>query len=207
MIEALLTDFGNVLAEVRRSKTCDILADFCNLTPAEVCERVYSPDLEHASETGQLDLDGHHAAVRESLGLGDELPHEAFVQAYWEGLSLIPESVAALKSLRRAGMPVYVLSNISPVHKQWFLSSQELNGSYDEAFFSCDMGVMKPDARAFRFAVERIGGYPERMLFLDDREENCEAAREAGLVAELVTNPATQVPQLVGGLLGKLERK
>lgn len=207
LIEALLTDFGNVLAEVRRSRTCALLADLSGLTDGDVCERIYGPELEYASETGQLDLDGHHAAVSEALELGDELPQEAFVQAYWEGLSLIPESVAALKSLRRADMPVYVFSNISPVHKEWFLSCAELEGSYDKAFFSCDMGVMKPDARAFRLVAERIGGSPERTLFLDDRKENCEAGRQAGFVAELVTNSATQVPGILGGLLGKLERE
>ena len=207
MIETLLTDFGNVLAEVRRSRTCAFLADISGLTAGEVCERIYSRDLEHASETGQLDLDGHLAAVSEALGLGDEFPEQTFLQAYWEGLSLIPESVAALKSLRRADTPVYVLSNISPVHKEWFLSCEELEGSYDKAFFSCDMGVMKPDESAFRLAAEKIDSAPERTLFLDDREENCEAAREARFVAQLVTNPAAQVPEIVDRLLDELDRK
>ena len=52
-----------------------------------------------------------------------------------------------------------------------------------EPFFSCDLGVMKPDARYFAAVGERLGVQPEAIAFLDDSESHVIAAQAAGWTA------------------------
>jgi putative hydrolase of the HAD superfamily len=58
-----------------------------------------------------------------------------------------------------------------------------LRHSFQVALSSCYLGLRKPDAVMFERALEILGKPPERVLFIDDREENAEAAAKAGMKA------------------------
>jgi FMN phosphatase YigB (HAD superfamily) len=58
----------------------------------------------------------------------------------------------------------------------------------DARAFSHEIGVAKPDPRFFVCAMERIGIAPDRVLFIDDRRENIEAARALGIEASVAAS-------------------
>jgi putative hydrolase of the HAD superfamily len=62
--------------------------------------------------------------------------------------------------------------------------------------YSCEIGVAKPDRRAYEIAAARLGAEPGDCLFVDDREANVLAAREAGMRAE-VFRSRDQVRELI----------
>ena len=51
------------------------------------------------------------------------------------------------------------------------------------AFSSCYMGLRKPSPAIYRRAIDILGGAPERILFIDDRQENVEGGLAAGMKA------------------------
>ena len=51
------------------------------------------------------------------------------------------------------------------------------------------MGLVKPDREAFEFAIEGLDCSADSILFLDDNVINVEAARAAGLRAEVTRGP------------------
>ncbi|MCX7960554.1 MAG: HAD-IA family hydrolase, partial [Burkholderiales bacterium] len=57
---------------------------------------------------------------------------------------------------------------------------------FDVCFASFRTGLMKPDARAFRHALEALGAEPARVWFFDDLAENVAAARALGIRAHRV---------------------
>ncbi|MFG1999489.1 HAD family hydrolase [Spirillospora sp. NPDC048911] len=61
---------------------------------------------------------------------------------------------------------------------------------FDVLTYSCDIGVAKPDPRAYEICAERMGVAPADVIFFDDSERNVVAAREAGMTAEVFTGPA-----------------
>ena len=63
---------------------------------------------------------------------------------------------------------------------------------------SLDIGVRKPDVRAYAAAVDMLGADPARTLFIDDLEVNVEGARAAGLQGFRfdTTAPAASVTSL-----------
>jgi putative hydrolase of the HAD superfamily len=54
---------------------------------------------------------------------------------------------------------------------------------FDELIISAKVGMVKPDPRIFHLAVERLRVQPAEAIFIDDIEENVEAARGEGLIA------------------------
>jgi putative hydrolase of the HAD superfamily len=49
------------------------------------------------------------------------------------------------------------------------------------AFSSCYVGLRKPHVEIYRRAIDILGAPPERILFIDDRQENVDGALQAGM--------------------------
>jgi len=68
--------------------------------------------------------------------------------------------------------------------------------------YSCEEGVAKPDPRAFVRAIARCPVDAPRVRYLDDRPENVQVARDAGLDARHVWDQETVVANLDSLLSG-----
>lgn len=98
-----------------------------------------------------------------------------------------PGSMALLRDLDEAGIPLALLSN-APYTFANRLRSEPFMGAFRHTVFSGEVNAAKPDAAIWRLVVNRIGVDPAECLFFDDREENVTGALVAGLRAELWTN-------------------
>ena len=96
---------------------------------------------------------------------------------------LTQEEIVATKALvadlKAAGYKLYVLSNMSLEFTE-FLRKTEVYKYFDGEVVSCEEHVVKPDAEIYRRLVERYGLDVSETLFIDDRKENVEAARNEG---------------------------
>jgi putative hydrolase of the HAD superfamily len=61
---------------------------------------------------------------------------------------------------------------------------------FDRRYFSCRLGVAKPDPRAFQLVLGDLGAQPAEVLFIDDRPENTRTARDLGMRAITFTSAA-----------------
>jgi putative hydrolase of the HAD superfamily len=86
-------------------------------------------------------------------------------------------------SLNRAGIKTGILSNIGDAMEAGVLGRFPALTEFTHHTFSHRLGIAKPDAAIYRYAVEGLGVPAGEILFVDDREENIRAAREAGMVA------------------------
>ena len=86
--------------------------------------------------------------------------------------------------LKSQGYHLYILSNYSQ-----FMLDQTRPGkmpflkNMDGVIFSCKVQQIKPEADIYETLLSRFGLKPEESVFLDDRPENCEAARKLGIHA------------------------
>lgn len=76
---------------------------------------------------------------------------------------------------------VAILSNMSRATPEEMLG--EHAGLFDEVMISGELGVAKPDKRAFLLAANRLKEFPEQMVMIDDSEVNCAVAAELGMAA------------------------
>jgi putative hydrolase of the HAD superfamily len=86
-------------------------------------------------------------------------------------------------NLNRAGIKTGILSNIGDAMEAGVLGRFPALSEFTHHTFSHRLGIAKPDAGIYSYAVGGLGVPAGEILFVDDREENILAAREAGMVA------------------------
>ncbi len=86
---------------------------------------------------------------------------------------LIPE-------LKMAGYRVIVLSNMSKEYID-FLRKKPVYSHFDEEIISCEVGLVKPEREIYELLLTRYGLRPDETIFIDDRQENVDAAAELGI--------------------------
>jgi len=90
------------------------------------------------------------------------------------------DEVVALLRRARVRVPLVLVSNAA-LELESDLHSMGLGDLADHVVNSARVGLAKPDPRIYRLAAELAGTPPERCLFVDDSEENVEAAAALGM--------------------------
>lgn len=139
-----------------------------------------------AAETEVLESDG---------GFTERL--EA-VLAKWERPGLIPNALNVMhaievhqdvmqvvQAVRGSGIRCHIASNQQTSRANHMSEGLNYKSLFDTEFYSCGVGAAKPKISYFEKVVARLGCHPSAVLFFDDRAENVEAAKRAGLNASV----------------------
>lgn len=81
---------------------------------------------------------------------------------------------------RRTGARLALLSN-APEPLAQGIDRCGWSKQFGQRYYSCRLGVAKPDPQAFRLVLDDLGVPPEQVLFIDDRADNTSTARSLGL--------------------------
>ncbi|MFJ3019466.1 HAD family hydrolase [Streptomyces tendae] len=115
---------------------------------------------------------GHHPGARRLRELRDA------DTAMWT--STDDRVVEILERAHASGTPLVLLSN-APRHLSDVLDRHPWRRLMSHAFYSARLQVCKPDPAAYQHAMNATSADPHRVLFVDDRADNCHAARHLGL--------------------------
>lgn len=103
--------------------------------------------------------------------------------------------------LRSMGVGTAILSNTQNLHVRAFHRLGHFV-DFNPVFYSCEIGLRKPDEAVYRHIVAELGLPAHQIAFIDDLEENVQAARLVGIHAIHhtgdVASTRSQVLQLVG---------
>lgn len=113
-----------------------------------------------------------------ALELMETYPYERYMKP-------VSGAREVLAELRTRGLRIGVLSNTLPSIDRT-LEALDLHDLVDVAVATCVIGTHKPDAGAYAHALEALGVLPQEVLFVDDRIENVDAARQLGMKAALI---------------------
>lgn len=111
-----------------------------------------------------------------------EVDVDAFHRARREGYAWIPGMRELLVDLE--GRVARVAASNYPVWVEE-LADGMLAGLFERVLASHHLGVRKPDPAFYERLCARLDRAPDEVLFVDDREDNVDAATEAGLRAHL----------------------
>jgi putative hydrolase of the HAD superfamily len=106
--------------------------------------------------------------------------YEQFYADYCDVFSLNRPVLQVLAGMR----PKYKLALISNTDRMRF---DFIQNHFSELFIfdgyalSFDLGLRKPEPGIFRAALQRVGSRPEDSLFIDDIQENIDAAERLGI--------------------------
>ena len=88
-----------------------------------------------------------------------------------------------IERLRHAGFLVGILSNLPKDVLDHCSRRFSWWSDFDFGVFSCEVGDVKPQPEIYQCLIEASGREARQVFFIDDRAENVEAARRAGLRA------------------------
>ncbi|MCX5195291.1 HAD family phosphatase [Streptomyces sp. NBC_00249] len=149
-------------------------------------------DLRPAYDRGELDGPGYWRLVAGALGTRfDAERTAALVEADVASWSAVDEEMVALTGeLAASGRDIALLSNIPEELAVHYEEQQAWLARFRVRAFSCRIGYAKPQPGAYAWALRALGEPPGAVLFVDDRQENVDAARALGLRGHLFTSAA-----------------
>jgi len=179
MIRSVISDLGKVLISFDNSIFYNKIAEHTPFDAQEIAARVnVHSDIGQAFDTGRITPRGFYEQAREALQ--SALSYEDFFAMYNDVFSLNPSVVDTLNRLK----PTYrmvMLSN-TDVMRFGFIKDRFPEALlFDEYVLSYEVGYIKPDPRIYQIAVDKAEVSPNECLFIDDRRENIEAARQRGI--------------------------
>jgi len=92
-----------------------------------------------------------------------------------------------VRQLQAARYGTGILSNLPRPLGEGLRATHGFLDAFDQVTFSYELGCIKPEREIYEHAVHGLGIPAEETAFLDDRLENVEGARAAGLQAILFT--------------------
>ena len=178
MITNIIFDFGNVLIE---------------WDPRRVFQKIIPPgDMERfMRDVWQCEwnenLDRGVTMADNARAMREKYPQHAgyidYFHEHWhESLGAVNTgSVALLADLKRAGLRAYGLSNWSAETFPPTRAKHAFFGMLDGIVISGEARVCKPDPAIYNILLERHALRASESLFIDDRQDNIDAALKLGI--------------------------
>ena len=98
------------------------------------------------------------------------------------GICMVPldGAKAFCECVKQNGFGIYVLSNASDLFYDYFPKFMPLS-FFDGVFVSSDYLMLKPDVEIYKTFLNKYELNADECLFVDDREDNIEGAKKAGM--------------------------
>jgi putative hydrolase of the HAD superfamily len=188
-IDTILLDLGGVLIDVDYHASARAFAALGIGDFDALYSKARQDHLFDGFETGALSPAQFRDRIRELLGPDLDDP---MIDGCWNAMlgTIPPERIALVEALKQ-GYQVLLLSNTNAIHVPAFeaivardLGINDFKALFHGAYYSCEMGLRKPDAAVYHHVLQLHGADPTRTLFIDDSIQHVIGAREAGLQAE-----------------------
>jgi len=178
MIRSFIFDIGNVLLPFDFNRALQRIQARTRL-PLSHLAASYHP-LQNTYESGQITLTQF---VERSIALTEfEGTPPEFIAAWQEIFDENPAMFALVERLH-GHYPLYLLSNTSDLHADYFEAQYPVFSSFSDAVYSYRVGCMKPEPAIYEIAARQFGVEPGETVFIDDLPANVAAAREYGFHA------------------------
>jgi putative hydrolase of the HAD superfamily len=120
------------------------------------------------------------AAGCDAGAIDTEAAFALYLSAYEKSWRAFPDAIPTLRQL--SGCKLAVLTNGDRERQMRKINATGLSGYFDGIYVSSELGIAKPDRRAFQEACSRLGVLPRRCLYIGD---NLEIDARAGVAAGL----------------------
>jgi epoxide hydrolase-like predicted phosphatase len=179
-VRVVFVDFGGVILRTEDKGPRTRLADGLGMTFRDLEKIFFESDSSQRASIGEIPEEAHWEAVVQALGVS-RTEIDKIIAEFFSG----DQADTALLDFLRSLHPE---RNVGLISNAWsglraFIISQKFDDVFDEMIISAEVGLMKPDPRIYRLALEKLGAQPEESVFLDDVLVNVEAARSVGMYA------------------------
>lgn len=192
-IQNIYIDFGGVLVRTEDKGPRTRQAERLGMTYHDLEKIIFESESSRRASIGEIPEEAHWQAVAESL----RLPREETQKVIDEFFAGDRTDHAWLDFLRglRPERKVCLISNAWSGLRA-YITKQGFADVFDHMIISAEVGVMKPEARIYRLALEELQARPDESVFLDDMPANIEGARAVGMAGIPFTQPEKALEEL-----------
>ncbi|MCJ7707099.1 MAG: HAD family phosphatase [Anaerolineales bacterium] len=180
-IRAIIWDLGGVLLRTEDGSARLRWEERLGLQPGSLERLLFDNEVAQQASVGLATADQVWTWLLRRLDL-PESDRQALVDGLFGGDRVDPVLMAYIRGLRPAhkvGMITNAWSEIRvALENEWHIAD-----AFDPLVISAEVGLVKPDPRIYRLALERLGVPPEEAVFIDDFEVNVAGARAVGMMA------------------------
>ena len=97
----------------------------------------------------------------------------------WEHYLLNQDLLAFYKTI---GSRVDVYMFTTKYIQEWPPLKEKLDGVFKEVFSGARLDLKKDDPQSYKVIAQKVGLEPNEILYIDDKQANLDAAKEAGMV-------------------------
>lgn len=186
MIKNIVFDMGNVLLDYNPEVPLDA---FCKTEEekAVIRKELFGGPEWIQGDLGNMTNEERYESVKQRV---PEAVYPALKKCVYEWdicMKPIPGAMEFCEYIRQKGYGLYVLSNASDAFYDYFPKFAPLD-FFDGIVVSADIHIIKPDIRIYQHLLEIYHLVPEECLFIDDREDNVEGAKQVGMSGEVFRN-------------------
>lgn len=177
-IKAVVFDFGGVVASVDRTQLINFMKESFPISDEEANHLLQAWAIHLRKEKDEMQFwEKYASSVNMQLP-----PHwlSRFHQIQACALQAIPETLQAIFKLKEQGYLVALLSNVTKEHAA-IIRSLGYYTLFQPTLLSYQIGVRKPNPKAFKILLEELCFPPEQILFIDDQNANVRAAEKFGI--------------------------
>ncbi|HRH68355.1 MAG TPA: HAD family phosphatase [Flavobacteriales bacterium] len=187
--DTILLDLGGVLIDVDYHATAKAFRDLGHLDFERLYSKARQDHLFDGFETGALSPAQFRDRIRTLL---DPSLTDTVIDTNWNAmLGSIPQERIQMIHRLKERYRVLLLSNTNAIHVPAFEAIiahgngiPDFKALFHGAYYSCEIGLRKPDPGSFLHVLDRHEAAPSRTLFIDDSIQHVIGARQAGLHAE-----------------------
>ena len=174
-----LFDLGGVLFHYQPDVRWQAFAEQTDLSTEEVRRRLSSSGYAMACDQGRF---RGNRAYKEGIGaLDSRMSMERFVQLWVNAFRPNEAVLEVARRLKEAGLAIAIFSNNSDLVRDGLEAFwPAVLAPFMPRIFSADLGLTKPDPRAYQKAAELLGHPPEEVLVIDDAPMNTVTAASLG---------------------------
>lgn len=205
-IKNVIFDLGGVLLNIDYHLTIQAFVDIGMSNFQELFTQAQQSELFDKIEVGEISSDEFLAEIK---ALMPSHVSEVAIRTAWNAMLLdLPSERLDFLLAVKEKYNTALLSNTNSIHLENFYKElkkvhnlKSLDDYFHKVYFSCDLGMRKPNPETFLRVCELEGFNPSETLFIDDTIQHVEGAKQAGLQALHLDVKNTDVINLLSFLL------
>ena len=166
----------------------------------QAAAEIYGAHPLHSLERGEITEADFRDRIEPHLENGFDLARLRAL--YFERMDSNRDMIEFIRDLRGRGVRAALLTNnVREWEPLWRAKLPQLDELFELVVDSAFVGLRKPDPAIYSLTLERLGGVsPERCVFVDDLDVNCDAARALGMAAVRFETAEQAIPEIESAL-------
>jgi HAD superfamily hydrolase (TIGR01509 family) len=181
--QAIVFDFGGVMTgEPNREAVITFIQESFHFSSGEF--ETANQEKRQAVKQGKTDEEFWISYAKDK---GIKLPWnwvESFKLVMKDAIGINPKMYVLVEELREQQIPIALLSNIDERLSK-LIGDFGFYKPFDPCLLSWEIGIEKPNPKAYEFLLTKLNLPAQEVLFIDDRPENIASAIELGMDAIL----------------------